>query len=265
MGHGHKISMFLLLNEWTHLAIAFDGTLMQLYVNGQLEAEMEPASPQLNLSKPLRIGTGATEGAPYYFFGGSIDEVRIWNTVRTSVEIQGNMKEELIGSEEGLVSYFTFNQGNVNNDNSSFSHLIDRDGRNLGTLNGFALSGNTSNWTHGAPVNHLDSNGNGIGDVCEGQRRQARPFQVEANLGQNYPNPASISTTIPFSLPADAKNSFIQITSINGRVLSRTPIENPNASNLEISIQKLPSGIYFYSLIVDKELIDTKRMSVVHR
>jgi hypothetical protein len=50
--------------------------------------------------------TGATEG----FFNGKIDEVRIWNTVRTDAEILSNYNIEL-ASGTGLISRWGFNEG----------------------------------------------------------------------------------------------------------------------------------------------------------
>ena len=40
------------------------------------------------------------------FYIGEIDEIRIWNTVRTEAEITANMDIPLRGDEPGLVSYY---------------------------------------------------------------------------------------------------------------------------------------------------------------
>lgn len=76
------------------------------------------------------------------FFQGTIDEVRIWNTVRTQAEIQAGMYNEInpSGLSSSLTNYYRFNaaSGSILTDYST----NDKDG----TLMRFALSGTTSNW-----------------------------------------------------------------------------------------------------------------------
>ncbi|MBI9083088.1 MAG: DUF4347 domain-containing protein, partial [Desulfobacterales bacterium] len=44
-------------------------------------------------------------------FNGALDEVRLWNTVRSQADIQGSMNTALNGSETGLVTYWRMNGG----------------------------------------------------------------------------------------------------------------------------------------------------------
>ena len=81
------------------------------------------------------------------FYTGVVDEVRIWNVVRTQTEIQNNMNIELTGTEPGLVAYYSFNQGIAGGNNAGEITLNDNSSNgNNGTLNNFTLNGNTSNW-----------------------------------------------------------------------------------------------------------------------
>ncbi len=112
-GNGGWSSLFaqaLTLHEWTHVAATYDGTTMKLYVNGSLGAEsVEPYVP--NRARPLRIGAGATEGNPQFFFNGQIAEVRVWNLVRSDAQIQADMNRRLNGAEDGLVGYWPLDEG----------------------------------------------------------------------------------------------------------------------------------------------------------
>jgi len=87
-------------------------------------------------------------------FGGSIDEVRVWNIARTQCEIQGYMNTELVGNEAGLVAYYNFNIGVAGADNTGLTTLPELSvNANNGTLNTFILNGPTSNFvTSGANI-----------------------------------------------------------------------------------------------------------------
>lgn len=79
-------------------------------------------------------------------FSGAIDEVRIWNVVRTAQQISSNKDAELTLPQQGLVAYYKFNQGTANGDNTSETTLEDALDTNDGTLNNFLLSSTSSNW-----------------------------------------------------------------------------------------------------------------------
>ncbi len=134
---------------WHHVAMTFmsgvtNGT--KLYVDGVLKL-----TTTLTVEAPagheLTIGTGTTN-ANGQFLNGSIDEVRIWNVVRTQAQIQASMSTELAGNETGLVSYYRFNQGSPNGNNAGVTTLIGNAIAypNNGTLTNFDLTGNGSNW-----------------------------------------------------------------------------------------------------------------------
>ena len=76
------------VNAWTHVALTYDGTILQLYVNGvQAASQARTGSIQAS-SNPLRIGGNSPYGE---YFQGLIDEVRIYNRALTQAEIQTDM------------------------------------------------------------------------------------------------------------------------------------------------------------------------------
>jgi hypothetical protein len=81
------------------------------------------------------------------------------------------------------------------------------------------------------------------------------------SLYQNYPNPFNSSTIIKFQLskPADI---IIRLFDITGREVSVIFNEKLNTGVYEITFDSnnYSSGVYFYSLITDGQLIDTKKM-----
>lgn len=133
------------LNNWHHLAATYDGTTMRLYINGSLANSMAQTGTIATNSNPLTLGNqpGTSE-----YFGGTVDEVRIWNVARTQAQIQNNMNQELDpAAETNLVSYYTFNQGIANGTNTGLTTLFDQKGLNNGTLTNMAMSSTASNFS----------------------------------------------------------------------------------------------------------------------
>lgn len=81
-------------------------------------------------------------------------------------------------------------------------------------------------------------------------------------IAQNYPNPFNPTTTIRFGLPREGTVS-LKIYDIAGREVARI-FNNLRFNAGEVSHNfngsMLSSGVYFYSLIVDGEMVATKKM-----
>lgn len=82
-------------------------------------------------------------------------------------------------------------------------------------------------------------------------------------LLQNRPNPFDDATIIGFNAPEryTGKGAIIRITDVNGKVLSEIPKAVESGIN-EILYQHGfgVEGIFFYTLIINEEVIDTKKM-----
>ncbi len=91
---------------WQHLATTYDGTTMRIYLNGSLVASKAHPNPGPS-SKPSYILLGRWIRS----FRGYIDEVRIWNKVRTGRAIDASYQCSLSGEEDGLVGYWRFDEG----------------------------------------------------------------------------------------------------------------------------------------------------------
>ena len=131
------------LNAWHHLAVTYDGATIKLYIDGVLANSMAMTGSITTNTNPLTLGNqpGYSE-----YFGGSADEMRIWNVARTQAQIQAAMNMEIDPTvQTGLVSYYTADQGNIGGNNAGLITAMDKVGNNNGTLTNFALSGATSN------------------------------------------------------------------------------------------------------------------------
>ncbi|MEL6134976.1 MAG: tail fiber domain-containing protein, partial [Bacteroidota bacterium] len=83
----------------------------------------------------------------------------------------------------------------------------------------------------------------------------------QIKLEQNRPNPSSYETTIGYYIPGEIEQASIVVFDMSGRILERRPVEAGNGS-LNINVQGMKSGTYTYSLLVNNQIIMTKRMIV---
>lgn len=100
------------VGEWVHLSAVYDpSSSMQVYVNGILDGELTSNVPAIIHSGSADLWIGVTSAInANNAIDATIDEVRIWNTARTRVELQDNMFKQLEGNESGLVAYYTFDE-----------------------------------------------------------------------------------------------------------------------------------------------------------
>jgi gliding motility-associated-like protein len=123
-------------NTWTHVAVSVaSGGAATIYINGAASGTGTVTIP----SNSNSINVGAFGNNGYFYFNGSMDEVRIWNVAKSAAELNNNKNLDVTGSPN-LALYYKFNEGTAAlvNDKSTNG--------NNGTLSNFALTGSTSNW-----------------------------------------------------------------------------------------------------------------------
>ena len=107
----------LVTNKWQHIAMVFNGATvggvtgaLTLYIDGVRQGNTLATgySTLKNVSTSLKFGSYGSFFNQYY--NGLLDDVKIWNTVKTEAEISAGMYTELQGSETGLVAYYNFNK-----------------------------------------------------------------------------------------------------------------------------------------------------------
>ena len=82
----------LTLGQWSHLAIAFNGTQARFYVNGNLVS-----SPSLsaNISARDSLLHMAADASAHQFFNGTLDDVRLYTRAQSQTEVQSDMNTPL--------------------------------------------------------------------------------------------------------------------------------------------------------------------------
>ncbi|MBL7847864.1 MAG: VCBS repeat-containing protein [Cyclobacteriaceae bacterium] len=98
------------LNQWYHLALTADNVEVKFFVNGELIGTL-PTGFALNYGpEGLSIGNTSPLNSWQGAFNGNVDEVRIWNSVRSQSQLQSSMTAALAGTEPGLVAYYKMDE-----------------------------------------------------------------------------------------------------------------------------------------------------------
>lgn len=82
-----------------------------------------------------------------------------------------------------------------------------------------------------------------------------------AVLRQNTPNPVKEQTTIGYSLSGSFSSANISIADMYGNTVKTYPIQG-GSGNITVSASELGQGMYLYSLAVDNNIVDSKKMTV---
>jgi gliding motility-associated-like protein len=205
------------LNAWTHVAVNYNGNsyTSEIYING---AYIETLSFGVPLTIPANpnFQIGSFASTPTYCPNMDLDELRIWNRVLCSAEIQNNMNCEIATTGTGLVGNYHFNHGYSGVNNSTVTLITDVSGSaNTGTLTSFALTGTTSNWVAPGAVT--------TGSSC------GVYLNPEINLVGN-----GNSITDGDITPSTTDNTDFGAVCVNANVIKSFTIQNTGASTLSV-------------------------------
>ncbi len=97
-------------NAWHHLAASLQASTRTLtvYLDGAQRGQSVLAAASAGNSMPLIIGRSGTAGD---YWLGKLDDLRVWNVVRTATDINGNYRTELSTAPAGLVGSWRFDDG----------------------------------------------------------------------------------------------------------------------------------------------------------
>jgi hypothetical protein len=78
-------------------------------------------------------------------------------------------------------------------------------------------------------------------------------------LAQNKPNPFNKETVIEYNIVQEGKGSIL-IFDMNGKLLKTIPVKIPGKGSVTITANDLAAGMYYYTLVVNDNEVDTKKM-----
>jgi hypothetical protein len=234
------------LIEWVHVALTYDRNAengaIKTYINGRLfhgRYGSGAIGDHPTHANQDEFWIGSRQAFPQDAFTGLIDEVRVWNTVRTEQQLREAMTDTLgpeiyADANSGLIGYWRFDR-----------------------LEDLGVGGDGADDVRDFSVNA--NHGDLVGDVATSDNTTS----VEANeevprgfvIDQNYPNPFNPSTTISYALPG-AGNVTVRIFNMRGQLihtlLSSTSQPAGNHRVLwhgdDSHGQQVSSGVYLYRI-----------------
>ncbi len=122
------------------------------------------------------------------------------------------------------------------------------------TLNGWA---NDINGVH-------TTNGGNDSTIFVGIIKQETNVTENFKLSQNYPNPFNPKTKIEYELQLSG-NINIKVLDLRGKEIITLINKRQTVGKYEIEFEgsELSSGVYFFNMLVDGRLIDTKKMLLI--
>ena len=85
---------------------------------------------------------------------------------------------------------------------------------------------------------------------------------TQSFIKQNKPNPFSNETVIEYNIVSKSNTSSIMIFDMNGKFLKTYHVKKQGKGQITINGKELSAGLYHYSLVVDGQEIDTKKMII---
>jgi hypothetical protein len=89
------------IDEWHHVAITYNGSLVSIYIDGVLDNSAHRIAPLASDASFLIAAAG--EYGTLQYFKGHIDEVRVWDTELSAAQLRFIMNQELTNSSGQVV------------------------------------------------------------------------------------------------------------------------------------------------------------------
>ncbi len=228
----------LLDGDCHHVAVTQSNGLISFYVDGSLiGTKGGGTTPNLNMDTgaPILIGN---DGHSNDAFNGTIDNVRIWNVVRTESEILEGIENGVDPNEDGLLGYWGMTEG-------SGQVISDYTNKNDAVL------GNQS---------EEDDNDPAWGELCCGPDVALNIEELENEFYNIniYPNPNDGIFTLDLG-PSFLGNKYQYTVHDNiGRVILKNKLTSST-----INLGQLISGQYWLRIFNDKEVLGITKFSLI--
>ncbi|MBI1184788.1 PKD domain-containing protein, partial [bacterium] len=181
---------------WHHVAAIYDGSKLKLYIDGNLDAEVNASGNATTNNDYLQIGAlGGSNN-----FNGDIEETRIWSSVRSVKQLQQKMNVAGDLRFNSLIAYYQYNgtSSTVLDNSSGYSGTLKN---GLGRCSSLAPTGKASVYTlifnsagrKSAPGTGIEIQVNSLGGTIAfvlnrmtGTANGTKPSSATTNCEQQY-------------------------------------------------------------------------------
>jgi hypothetical protein len=115
---------------------------------------------------------------------------------------------------------------------------------------------------YGQKINDLQQQVNELRAAMAISRASINKQSPTAYIKQNVPNPFDGTTTIGYYVPVNTATAIVNISDANGKFVRSVMLDSKGDGKLILKTEQFSSGTYFYSLVVNDRLIDSKKMIV---
>ena len=263
------------VNGWSGLTYVFENTGNNWAEEARLAAsdifDGEEFGVDVDLSDNyILVGADRqnnSQGAAYVFRRTS----GLWGeNEEAKIEIIGGGSNDRFGHTVALSENFALIGAPFSDNQIGATYLFERDGANWLQQSRLAPDDGVSGDRFGQVVDldggdalvgsSSDSNGNGdqagtayilsvLGSVSIVHNKEETPLLFDIELGQNYPNPAALTTTIPFFVP-DTSPVRVELFDLLGRRVALLVDEMKTMGKYEVELDthNLSSGTYLYRI-----------------
>lgn len=89
----------------------------------------------------------------------------------------------------------------------------------------------------------------------------AEEAMADGTISDIYPNPASNFATLDYQLTNKVNSAEVKIFNLMGAEVKNALLEN-NGNKLRMDISELKNGIYFYSILINNDIYQTKKLVI---
>jgi hypothetical protein len=211
-----------------HLAVTHSSSMVKIYVDG---VEVPTALMLGNYSdiapstEPFRLGIyKGLNGNFLYFMDGKIDELKIWNTIRTPQQVSFSMNHALLGNESNLVLYFDFENLNA----GSFIAIPNKASATGASLDGQSSATSPLIEPSCAVINNLNVSENALSPEA---------------VGKVFPNPTNGQLTVQLNDP-HSKVALSLFDAQGNLLMEKRSAEAVTA----LDISSLANGVYYLNI-----------------